>query len=399
MLNFKKILMILFFLVYLFLVLNSVSSADYYVNEDTSHENITNWMKNRAKTGDSLIFNTSKYNLTNRLDISKSITIKSYKNTHIDFIQEDEVYRMFKITGKNVLISGLTLNHYGNGNMLYPEDGEFGTTISGSRVDLKNTVINTNLIYGVSVSILKGNIVNCTINSKFQGIVVFKWKGNIINSRINAKQGITNRVVGSNNVVDYWYGDMVNSGIVSGKNGMEVTLWRGNIINSTIRTNDSKSSGIIIKYGEGRIHGSKIISKNGHAIKISDSVRITNSSLSSRKGFSKTIRYLPDLKIHEAFMSRRTCHITVSNIGSSTSKPVKLGLRVGKILKIVPIKSIRPFIPQEHSPNSLMKNTAKVKITLPKKYASEKYFKTVKVDYYNKIKETNKKNNVFRFKL
>ncbi|MDR2967450.1 MAG: hypothetical protein LBU74_05840 [Methanobacteriaceae archaeon] len=378
-------------------MISSVSSANYYVNEDTSHKNITDWIKNNAKTGDNLIFNTSSYNLTDRLNITKSINIKSNKNTQINFIQQDEMYCMFYVTAKNVVFSGLTINHNGNGNTQEYSSGEWGTTINGFHMNIKNTVINTNLIYGASISFRKGSIVNCTINSKSQGIQVSYWKGNIINSRINANEGITNRIALFHNV-DYWYGDMANTTIVSGNNGVELTVWKGKIINSTIRTNGSKAVGINIQYGEGRIHGSKIISVDGYAVKISDAVKITNSSLSSRKGLSKSVRYLPDLKVSKAFISGRTCYITISNIGFSTSKPTRIGLKIGKVLIKAHVKSIKPFIPQEHSPDSWTKHTTKVKITLPKKYTSGKYLKTVKVDYYNKIKETNKKNNILKFR-
>ncbi|MCL2116770.1 MAG: hypothetical protein FWH29_11180 [Methanobrevibacter sp.] len=377
-------------------MISSVSSADYYVNEGTTHKNITHWIKNEAKTGDNLIFNTSSYNLTNRLDITKSINIKSYKNTHINFIQEDEMYGMFYIPAKVVVFSGLTLNHNGNGNTLDFSGGEFGTTINAFHVNIKNTVINNNLIRGVSVDTRKGNIVNCTINSKSHGIRVSYWKGNIINSRINANHAIANSFL-TINIVDYWYGNMINTTIDSGDNGVEVTVWKGKIINSTIHTNGSKSDGININYGEGRIHRSKISSKDGYAVKISDAVKITNSSLSSGKGLSKSIRYLPDLKVNKAVISGRTCYIAISNIGNSTSKPTQVGLKIGKVLFKARVKSIRPFIIQGHSDESWVKNNVTVKITLAKKYINSR-LKTVKVDYYNKIKEINKKNNIFKFR-
>ncbi|MCL2114999.1 MAG: hypothetical protein FWH29_02125 [Methanobrevibacter sp.] len=381
------------------MMISSVSSANYYVNEGTNQKNIVDWMKNEANSGDNLIFNSSSYNLNDRLNITKSIKIQSYKNTNINFIQEDDMWEMFYVTGKNVVFSGLTLNHNGNGKMKFPSDGEFGTTISGdykSRVDIKNTVINTNLIHGSSIGIREGNIVNCTINSKSQGIIAFNWKGNIINSKINAKEGITNRII-SLHTVDNWFGNMINSTIISELNGVEVTVWKGNIINSTISVNGSKSDGISIKYGEGHIHRSKISSKKGYAVKISDAVKITNSSLFARKGLSKSIRYLPDLKVNKAVISGRTCYIAISNIGNSTSKPTQIGLKIGKVLFKAHVKSIRPFIPQEHSEEPWVKNKVTVKITLAKKYINYSW-KTVKVDYYNKIKEINKKNNVFKFR-
>ncbi|MCL2116715.1 MAG: hypothetical protein FWH29_10905 [Methanobrevibacter sp.] len=382
-------------------MISSVSSADYYVNEGTTYKNITDWMINDAKTGNNLIFNTSSYNLTDQLIINKSINIKSYKNTHINFIQEEDMWCMFEINAKNsftyegkntVLISGLTLNHYGNGDTVDYSGGKFGTTISGShnaRVDIKNTIVNTNLINGSSIEIREGNILNSTFNSKSYGVLAFYWKGNIINSRINAKgNGLSsyyNR--------GYWNGNMINTTIISGKSGVEVIVWKGKITNSTIHSKGSKSDGISIKYTEGSIYRSKIISKNGYAVKISEVAKITKSSLSSGKGLSKTYKYLPDLKIDSAFIYGRTAYISISNIGYSSSKPCQIGLKIGKTLKKAHVKSIKPF----HL-NFNLKNTITVKIILPKKLVNDK-LKTVKVDYYNKNKELNKKNNVFKFIL
>jgi len=374
-------------------MISSVSSANYYVNEGTSHKDITDWIKNDAKAGDNLIFNTSSYNLTNPLNITKSINIKSNKNTQINFYQEDYMYGMLFITAKNVSLSGLTLNHNGNGNFQDYSGGEIGNTIQGTHVNIKNTVINTNLKWGVSILIEKGNIVNCTINSKSVGIGVFKWNGSLINSKIYSKEvGISKNILYPTRG-DYWNGNMINSTIVSEGKGVHLTIWKGKIINSTIRSNGLKSDGINIEYAKGSIQSSKIKSINGYAVKITDTVKITNSSLSSRKGLSKVYKYLPDLKVDKAFISGRIAYISISNIGYSTSKPCYVGIKIGKTLKKVPIKSINPLIPGNNQ-----KNKINVEITLPKKLVNNK-LKTVKVDYYNKIKERNKKNNVFKFIL
>jgi len=49
-----KMLVLLFGLC-IFVFVSSASAADYYINNDTTHKDITNWMKNNAKSGDKLI--------------------------------------------------------------------------------------------------------------------------------------------------------------------------------------------------------------------------------------------------------------------------------------------------------------------------------------------------------
>jgi hypothetical protein len=119
-----------------------------------------------------------------------------------------------------------------------------------------------------------------------------------------------------------------------------------------------------------------------------------NSSLSSKKCLLKIYRYLAILKINRVTLSGNTYTITITNDGYSMFKPTQLGLKAGKMLKKVSIKSMKALIPFAN-----IKNKITVKITLPKKYVSEKYLKILKVDYYNKNKEISKKNSTLKFRL
>ncbi len=386
----KKNIIFLVFLVFsVFILISSVSAANFYVNNGTTDKNINDWINKTAKTGDNLIFNTQSYDLTDRLNISKSINIKSYKNTQINFNKPDF---MFFITAKKSTISGLTLNH----NFEELQFFRIDTISGGNDIDIKNTIINTNGPWSSCISLYgKGNIINSTLNSKSRGIDIVKWNGNLSNLKINAKdEGISESEYKEYGRT-YWYGNLINTSISSGKDGIHLQEWKGKIINSKIYTNGSKSNGINIKYSKGTISKTVVTSKNAYAAKIPNDVKIASSSFSSKKGLSIVYRYLTDLKISRATLSLdKSYHITVVNSGYSPSKSSYLVIKAGKVTKKVPIKSLEPYIPFAKT-----KYKITVKITLPKKYISEKYLKIVKIDYYNKNKEINKKNNIKKFRF
>ncbi len=83
--NIKKVSIFSIFILCLFMSILSVSATNYYVNNDTQQKDIEGWMKNKASTGDNLIFNTSTYELSDTLVVNKKINILSYKNTEINF--------------------------------------------------------------------------------------------------------------------------------------------------------------------------------------------------------------------------------------------------------------------------------------------------------------------------
>jgi hypothetical protein len=148
----KKFILLFFFSLCVFTFISSISAADFYVYECTTHKDITEWIDTKAKNGDNLIFNTVKYDLSDNLIINKSINIKSYKNTVINFNKSEGMIKAYA-DGK-VVLSDLTLNH----NSKHVPYMVRVSTISAGYMDIKNTVINTNFNWGSSIRIVKGNV-------------------------------------------------------------------------------------------------------------------------------------------------------------------------------------------------------------------------------------------------
>ena len=121
---------------------------------------------------------------------------------------------------------------------------------------------------------------------------------------------------------------------------------------------------------------------------VSDNVKVTNSSLSSKKGLPKVYRYRPDLIIYNQIsVSKNTYSFRIYNTGQINSKACTFALKVGTITKKATVKAL-----------SSGKYTT-IKIKLPSKYVGKKYTKSIKIDNYNVNKENNKKNNVGKFKF
>ncbi len=375
-----------------FILISSVSSANFYVNNGTTDKNINDWINKTAKTGDNLIFNTQSYNLNSSLIINKSINVLSFKNTVISCTGG-----CFYIPSKKcVNLTGFTINQ---DNILpFPISHRISTILVNGEINIKNTIINSKSVYGTALEINgKANIINTIINSAGIGILHSQWKGNLINSKlISQNYGITQ--------VDYegffpegmnWHGNILNSTIISKKDGIYLQNWKGKITNSKIYTNGSKSNGINIKYSKGTINKTKITSKNAYAIKISNDVKISNSSFSSKKGLSKIYRYTSDLTIESFDVIRfgKTYEVKISNKGYSISAPCYVAIKAGNYIKKVKIGQLEPKHPYIKT-----KYKTTIKIKIPTKYLSKKYMKTIKVDYYNKNKENNKKNNIYKFR-
>lgn len=371
MINTKKVIIFLTLFSCFFILISTASAADYYVNKDTSQKNISDWMKNDAKNGDNLIFNVSSYTLNDTLNISKSVTIKSDINSKISFNKNKD---MFDVKTNGITFSGINLDYNGQGTskIMY---GAISTLDASKKTTkqflVKDTVINVNKKYasGILLGTLQGNIINSTINIKganSYGISLTKWTGDLINTTIRS----------------------------SGKDSVCVysVSWNGKVNESKISNNGSHkdiyTAGFISVNSIGSIINSEIKSKNSYAVMVSDNVKITNSSLSSKKGLPNVYRYRPDLIIgNEISIAKRTYSFKVYNIGHIKSNACTFTLKVGKITKKATVKALNPS------------KFTTVKITISSKYLGKKYTKTIKVDANNVNKENNKKNNGGKFKF
>jgi hypothetical protein len=378
---FKKVVLLIFFIFSFFIIINTVAAANYYVDNNTKHSDIAYWMENDAKSGDNLIFTGPTYDLTDTIVVSKSINIKSENKTQINF-KEDK--NMFNVTVSDVNFDGLSLNHWGAYNS--------ATTISSfsevlKKINIKNTDINVYGEYTSPIVIVNwhGNVTNCninTINSDCVGLGSDNWVGSLVNSKI-ISTGYNIFIAGK------WKGNIINSELSSTEwNSVLAYYWSGTITGSKIYCygNKYEPGGIDIVDSKGTITNCTIKSKYGYALKVSDEVKVSNCSITSGKKFPKIYRYRPDLQINNVKKSGNLYKIYFSNYGDIKSKPCTLVIKYeNKILKKVPIKSL-DF---EKSIN----------INIPTKYSNAKYTKTVIIDYYNKNKENNKKNNRYKFKF
>jgi len=370
MINRKKVIF-LALLSCFFMLISSVSAADYYVNNGTTHKNIADWMKKDAKNGDSLIFNVSRYNLTDTLNISKSITIKSDIKTRISFNKNKD---MFDIKTNKITFSGLVLDYNGQGssNIMY---GAI-STLNASKSNYKqfivnNTVINVNKKFasGILLGTLQGNIINSTINLKGAncfGISLVKLTGDLRNTSI--------RSTGRDSICVY------------------IGTWSGRVNGSKLINDGTRKSiytgGFLAVNSKGSIINSEIKSKNSYAVMVSDNVNVSKSKITSKKDLSKIYRYRPDLVIfNQIAVSKNTYTIKIYNIGEINSKKCTFQLSVGSITRKATVKALKP---EKHT---------SIKITIPSKYVGSRFTKTMKVDVNNVNKENNKKNNAGKFKF
>jgi len=387
----KKIILFLMLFSCFFVLIGSVSAADFHVNNDTSNQAITDWMKNDAKSGDNLIFNVSSYKLDNTLVVNKSVTIKSDQNTKLIF---DRTGRdMFNLTTNNIKFSGLNIQFDAKGNTKYKPTviAVVGTT---KRFDMVNVNITVSQNYAGAVGGEKasGNILNCNFNilkANSVGFSVGTWTGDIINSRIITRGASSYGIAFRN-----WKGNLINSTVQSsGKGSITVYAhtWNGRIENSTISNtgNSIYDTGFVSVKSKGSIVGSTIKSSKTYSTMISDDVNVVRSSLSSGKGFGKTYRYRPELVLNPQISARKNTYtFRVFNNGYFTSKMNHLGITVrGKLVAKASVKAIKAG------------KFATVKVKIPSKFANSRFIKTAKVDYHNKVKEFFKKDNTIRFKF
>ncbi|MCL2156951.1 MAG: hypothetical protein FWH54_02895 [Methanobrevibacter sp.] len=378
----KKLLIFLMLMSCFFIVIGSVSAANFNVKDKTSYNDITKWMKT-AKNGDSLIFTGKSYNLTDSILIDKAINVKSTKNTKINFYKNKT---MFYVISSGATFSNLTLNHKGYGS---------------AELDSTGRVINKNFIFVVSASqdsFKKINFNKVTINTKnsyVSGINIPLWNGNVTKSKVNTK-GIWGHGVSA----EQWIGNFVNSYIATkglGSVALNSNVWTGKVTGAKIYNKAPFNSGgvpvgILFPIGKGSITKSIVKVPGGNAVKLDKNIKVTKSTLVSMKGRPKLYTFLPDLSINIKNIKRtkNTYSIKVFNMDPKglqvgTSNPCYLGIKIGSYHKTVKVKAL-----------SYGQNTT-VKISIPSKYVSKKYTKTVKVDYYNKVKEENKTNNVVKF--
>ena len=141
----KNLLIILVTFFTFFLLISSVSASNFYVSDNTTHKDITNWMKKDAKKGDNLRFNTSSYSLSDTLVISKSVNVKSYKNTKIYF---NSSKNLFNVTSNDVNFTGLFLYHVPAEKINYSGSyiiSAIATSDSIKRLNLNNMNIFANI--------------------------------------------------------------------------------------------------------------------------------------------------------------------------------------------------------------------------------------------------------------
>lgn len=386
---FKKTVLLIFFIFSFFAIISTVAAANYYVDNNTSHKDIANWMKNNAKNGDNLIFTGSSYDLTATLVVSKSINIKSENKTQINLKKNNS--NMFNVTVSGVNFNNLFLDYNTK------KDGFSEAVIyaygSSKKINIKNTDIRVNgPVSAIDILNWYGNVSNCKINVKYGsgGISSKNWVGNLRNSEISCGKESGRAITVDNK----WKGNIENSNISSYFiYSVGSIYWSGKIYGSKIYdyTKESKSNGLFLPNSKGTITNSIIKSSSGSAIGVSDNVKVSNCSLSSSKKYPNISRLRPDLSIYGVYKSGKRYEISFYNPSYVDSKACHLVIKCeNKILKKISIKSI---IAETPAPLET------IKIAIPSKYANKKYTKTAIIDYYNKNKENNKKNNEYKFKF
>jgi hypothetical protein len=349
-----------------FLLISSASAADFNVNDKTTHKDIINWMKN-AKTGDNLIFSGSSYNLTNTINVNKGINIKSSKNTKINFNRNKVMFNVK--TSNKVTFSGLTLNHNGRGKYIKPLSVISAPRNSINQINFNRVSINSDKDYidGITIPHWIGSVSRSQININGHnsgGISSEEWKGNLVNSRVSVK--------GDDAVSVY------------------SRHWSGKLSGSKVYNHGFYQSGrpigVMLISAKGTISKCVVEVPNGAALRLDRNVKVGGSTLTSQKGTPKIYRFLPDLTLNLTKRSGNTYHIVVSNIDLGSSRSSHLGISIGKYVKTAKVKSLTSG------------ESTTVKVTMPSKYISRTHIKTAKIDYYNRVRETNKENNIINFR-
>lgn len=97
-------------LLLIFGLVGANSAADLVVNNNTTHKNIDDWMKdNTTVKGDNLVFNVTNYELTDTINVSKSINVKSNSKTQIIFNKNKNMFNITVNNADKINFSGLTL--------------------------------------------------------------------------------------------------------------------------------------------------------------------------------------------------------------------------------------------------------------------------------------------------
>lgn len=414
MLNKKNnILLVMIISLLFFITISSLSAADYTVNSTTTSKDINNWINNKAISGDRLIFNTNSYDLDDSIIINKSITIGSYKKTKINFKKTAD---MFIINTKyKVNFNSLILNHEGKQKTKSPDEEDFipyyyegisvistpiGHTSSPYYVtcNFKNVEIISKEGTAIHFDDWLGNITNSYLKTSKEGaIYVEDWYGNLINSKIESqREGITTRWYDFDGTGTHiyntgikWKGNILKSNITTKERSANCYYWKGKITDSRIYSYGKspywKAPALKLGYSQGIIHKNIIRSNSDSAIYARNNVKISSSKIISKKNYSKIHRYLPELFVWSNGVGKNDYHFLVFNDAYEHSKACYLAIKYGKQIKKMYIKPIKAG------------ERLSIKINIPTKYL--KYTKTLKIDYYNKIKEENEKNNILKIKF
>lgn len=394
----KGIIAIVLFLFLISLSLPSVFASDLTVNSTTTDKDISDWMKSNATVkGDNLIFNTSKYNLNDSINVSKPINIKSNVKTQVSFSKNKN---MFNITASGVSFSGLTLSHSGSGSFETLNSIIFANG-SSKTINIKDTtfILNGNYMVAVGITNGKGDITNCNIVGKGtynHGLVAGNWTGKVYKSSFSMEKGFSSSIVvigklvanisytkinlhdGYNSLgifVGNWVGNLVNSNISSSGSyvyGVLTEKWTGKISGSKIYTNGYGAVGVYSNSStKATIYKSTVSAKKGNAVIVSKYVKASSSTLVSAKGSPKVYVFGPYVEFYDVtnYGTSRNYYFKITNYGESTSKTSYLIITAKGYKKVVKVKPIKAG------------KYIKIKVVLPKKYSSSKYIKYAKIQY------------------
>lgn len=367
------------------------------VNSSTTSSDIDSWMKNSSTVkGNNLIFNVSKYDLNDTINIYKSVNIKSNVKTHINF-NKDRV--MFNITGSEISFSGLTLQHNGKGSYGLTLSAIF-SNVSSTVVNIKdmNFILNNNYLGAVAIKNWKGDLINCIITGKYSynyGVFSDNWVGNIYKSSFIMEKPnslcvgpesfagnisyskFTVKGKESFGLIVYkkWTGNFINSNISSSGNdfyGIFAEKWTGKISGSKIYNSGYRNIGVYSNSStKGTIYKSTISAKYGYSVMVSKNVKVSSSTLVSAKGVPKIYVFGPRVDIYDirSKTKSRNYYFRITNYGESKSKTSYLIITAKGFKKTVKIKPIKSG------------KTLKIKVVLPKKYSTSKYVKNAKIQY------------------
>lgn len=391
-----------------------------------------------ASPNDKVILNNGIYSGVNNreIDIAKNLTIigKSKGNAIIDGqnvgrifnINENVTVTLLNLTIRNGYVTnyggaifnkgnGLTITNCtftnnrvngGSGGAIYNYYGE-GLTIT-------NCVFSNNKALsgsgGAIYSIGTMSIIGSTFTNnqgKFSGGAVYN-SGKLVvsscnfnNNQADVGGAIDNNVVGSLSVISSTFS---NNLAINGKGGGAIYTSSKLTVDSCTFTNNQAKNGS----GGGAICNlaSNFVVTNSRFI--NNIQRYVYKAIYSEKPFTQTnVFFSPkenteilsgknntpnqnnvpvkkaDLKIYKIYKKGKYHYVFIKNIGKKTAGQNLLGIYFGKkLIKKVKINSIG------------VNKYKKVKVYIIKKYRNK--IKTFKVDIKNKIKENNKKNNIFK---